>query len=34
MKRAAIWAYHLLTPIFDPFYAIRGLFGYFRYVSD
>jgi len=34
MKRAAIWAYHLLTPIFDPYHALRGLFAYFRYVSD
>lgn len=34
MKRAAIWFYQLLTPIFDPLRAIRGLSAYLRYIGD
>lgn len=34
MKRIAIWFYHLLTPIFDPLWAVGGCLAYPRYFAD
>lgn len=34
MKRVAIWFYHLITPIFDPLQAFRGILAYLHYIVD